>query len=240
MKKNCLYCNKEFVTNNKLKKHCDSSCRYKGWATENKKAVWYKLRCVTCGFEIKTKQPNHKYCSEYCRRLDKTTVKIITLKDIQLEHDNTYLGTERECEWCGEVYLSLNAPRKYCSDVCANNAGWALKKLRYYRKGISRSSKDKSRVNRAKRNGEVDFSITLPKLYKRDKGVCYLCNTPVDYADSKYDGNGHYIAGNMHPSVDHVIPLASGGTHTWDNVRLAHRVCNSIKGATNSGTVTPH
>lgn len=33
-----------------------------------------------------------------------------------------------------------------------------------------------------------------------------------------------------YPSVDHVIPLSKGGTHTWDNVKLAHKRCNSKKG----------
>jgi 5-methylcytosine-specific restriction endonuclease McrA len=31
------------------------------------------------------------------------------------------------------------------------------------------------------------------------------------------------------PTVDHIIPLAKGGTHTWDNVQLAHWSCNSDK-----------
>lgn len=25
------------------------------------------------------------------------------------------------------------------------------------------------------------------------------------------------------------VPLAKGGTHSWGNVRVAHRICNSIK-----------
>ncbi|MDT2396282.1 HNH endonuclease [Enterococcus avium] len=29
--------------------------------------------------------------------------------------------------------------------------------------------------------------------------------------------------------MDHVIPISKGGTHSWDNVRLAHRHCNAIK-----------
>lgn len=27
----------------------------------------------------------------------------------------------------------------------------------------------------------------------------------------------------------HVLPVVKGGTHTWDNVQLAHRGCNSSK-----------
>lgn len=38
-----------------------------------------------------------------------------------------------------------------------------------------------------------------------------------------------FIAGNMYPSIDHVRPLSRGGLHEWGNVKLAHRICNSIK-----------
>ena len=30
-------------------------------------------------------------------------------------------------------------------------------------------------------------------------------------------------------SKDHIIPLAKGGEHSWDNIQLAHRICNSLK-----------
>jgi 5-methylcytosine-specific restriction endonuclease McrA len=31
-------------------------------------------------------------------------------------------------------------------------------------------------------------------------------------------------------TVDHIVPLCQGGTHTWDNVQPAHRSCNEAKG----------
>ncbi len=30
--------------------------------------------------------------------------------------------------------------------------------------------------------------------------------------------------------VDHIVPLALGGTHTWNNVQLLCRACNGAKG----------
>ena len=32
-----------------------------------------------------------------------------------------------------------------------------------------------------------------------------------------------------YPTVDHIVPLSKGGTHTWNNVQLAHMACNSGK-----------
>lgn len=73
-----------------------------------------------------------------------------------------------------------------------------------------------------------DRNITLGSLFKRDKGICHICGKPCDYEDYTVDGDV-FIAGNWYPSVDHVIPVSKGGRHSWDNVKLAHRLCNSVK-----------
>ena len=33
----------------------------------------------------------------------------------------------------------------------------------------------------------------------------------------------------MSASLDHIVPLSQGGTHTLGNVQLAHLVCNERK-----------
>lgn len=52
----------------------------------------------------------------------------------------------------------------------------------------------------------------------------------TDWDDFHVDGYGNFIAGDMYPSMDHVIPLAAGGAHTNGNLRIAHRLCNALKG----------
>ena len=74
----------------------------------------------------------------------------------------------------------------------------------------------------------IDRDITVDKLYKRDGGVCQICRRQCDFNDCLIK-DGTFYAGNNYPSIDHVIPLAKGGLHSWDNVQLAHRFCNSIK-----------
>ena len=74
----------------------------------------------------------------------------------------------------------------------------------------------------------VDNDITLEGLYKRDKGVCHICGGKCDYEDYVVSDQA-IICGDWYPSIDHVIPLSKGGEHSWDNVKLAHRICNSKK-----------
>lgn len=60
-------------------------------------------------------------------------------------------------------------------------------------------------------------------IYARDGWVCWICNEPVDRdAD---------ILDNRYPSLDHVLPRKHGGTHSPNNLRTAHRQCNSKRGA---------
>lgn len=79
---------------------------------------------------------------------------------------------------------------------------------------------------RASRYGCKDFdkTITLRALIARDNGVCQICGKQTDDSDIT---NGHI--GRMYPTLDHIIPLSKGGSHTWDNVQLAHMHCNAGK-----------
>ena len=54
-------------------------------------------------------------------------------------------------------------------------------------------------------------------VFQRANGLCGICRGPVDPA-SRWE-------------VDHVMPLVRGGTHSYDNVQLAHRSCNRRKHA---------
>jgi 5-methylcytosine-specific restriction endonuclease McrA len=56
----------------------------------------------------------------------------------------------------------------------------------------------------------------------RDNGICQICGKKIA---TKQRAPHPYSA-----SLDHIIPLAKGGTHEPKNVRLVHFICNSLKG----------
>lgn len=107
-------------------------------------------------------------------------------------------------------------------------------KVRQYRKDWEERHPERKRESRARYNrahpetvlawarrrraklaevtvGEVDNK----RVWKREKGICYLCGRPVPKSDVHYD---------------HVIPLSRGGTHSEDNIRVTHARCNQLKG----------
>lgn len=118
-----------------------------------------------------------------------------------------------KCIECGSFFGSKRK-RSICSKSCTNRRDNRLKELR----------KRKLRIN-----GRVDYSITLEKLIQKEKNVCYLCGGQCDLNDFVIDDRGSFIVGLNYPSIEHVIPVSKGGTHTWDNVKLAHHYCNTIK-----------
>ena len=88
-------------------------------------------------------------------------------------------------------------------------------------RAIRRSQSKQLRRAQSKANGPYDKDISLWAVSSRDSDTCHICRAKVDWKDK--------TIGNMYPSVDHVVPLSKGGTHTWDNVKIAHRWCNSVK-----------
>jgi 5-methylcytosine-specific restriction endonuclease McrA len=80
-----------------------------------------------------------------------------------------------------------------------------------------RASAERNAKRRAQAYGaKVVVDITYDEIRQRDGDDCYLCGKFVSVHDMTFD---------------HVMPLSEGGDHAPDNVRIAHRVCNSQKGA---------
>lgn len=165
-----------------------------------------KIRCYEC----------EKIATQKRRELEKLIKEQERQRQIELRN---FLNSFKEqlsmsvCEYCGNYFIA-DGKKKYCSTRCADRK--------------HDGKKTRVRIQRASKVGKIDYSITLPKLIKRDNNICYLCGKECNSNDYTYKGNV-FIAGNYYPSVDHIKPIAKGGKHSWDNVKLAHRICNSIK-----------
>lgn len=86
---------------------------------------------------------------------------------------------------------------------------------RRYRTAHAAQVYDKNANRRARLKGATVEPIARRTVYERDGGICGICREPVAF-------------GAM--TLDHVIPLAAGGPHTYTNVQTAHGPCNSRKG----------
>lgn len=191
-------------------------------------------RCLQCKSFYESDNPNRKYCSDKCRKKynrDRYGTFIYICagcgNEFRAYRKRKYCKKEcggekylhqhltiekrveynRQCKECGKSFTTTNKAQYFCTHPCNRAYGYRVK--------------DVNRRKKIKENGRVDHSISVERLIKRDGENCYICggktNKKLNYTESDY------------PSIDHVIPIAKGGTHTWDNVKLAHRKCNIKK-----------
>lgn len=58
-------------------------------------------------------------------------------------------------------------------------------------------------------------------LFEAHGWVCCICNKPIN---RRLRCPNWYAA-----TIEHIIPISKGGTHTWDNTAPAHLICNLRK-----------
>lgn len=166
-----------------------------------------RLKCKECGAVIEratsTVRDKSIVC-EYCREIKEKAEARRKRREEYFE-----LLKDKACPVCGKIFHSKDSHKIYCCNEC-----------RRKKKGSSRSMR-----SRAKKYGaQYEPGITLGKLVLRDSGICQICGKPINWNDNTWGSTGP-----TYPSIDHIVALKNGGGHTWDNVQLAHIICNSYK-----------
>ena len=59
---------------------------------------------------------------------------------------------------------------------------------------------------------------TRARVFARDGYVCQICNRPTSLIHDPLD--------DLSPEIDHIVPVYDGGASVFENLRVAHRVCN--------------
>lgn len=165
-----------------------------------------KIKCKRCGnvieraySTVKHKNVECEYCKEV-KQLQEARQKMACFL-IALKDART----PRRCANCGKMFTSNYPTQKYCSDKCKSVGKTHRSRCRHY--GVY-----------------CDPSVTRIKVVRRDKNICQICGKTCDPNDRRWG-----TLGANFPTLDHIIPLAKGGTHTWDNVQYACASCNSYK-----------
>lgn len=178
-----------------------------------------KTVCDSCLNKIKEEnKQTKKEIKQLANNLFKELKQLKKSQQKLIDKQEKIKERTKECSTCGSAFVGASVLSAYCSPKCRNKAENRKKEIRKGKRGELILS-----------NGNVDADISLEKLVLRDNNTCYLCGEQCDNDDYIVTDEGHYITGNHYPSIDHVVAIANGGTHTWDNVLLAHRICNSIK-----------
>lgn len=146
--------------------------------------------------------------------------EVLALKRIAKHRPNWFFSG---CVCCGKRQMRPTLARAICFACQRAKAralpSWKANKARY----------------KASRKAKEGAALDLVNPYEvlcRDKWTCQICGirTPRSL-------RGSYAPDA--PEVDHINPLALGGSHTLENLQCACRACNLRKGAkgTPSGVV---
>ncbi len=119
----------------------------------------------------------------------------------------------RACVVC-ETFYTSRWPSVTCSEEC----------MAIRNRGRRRLAKDRRRVRKREAFRE---DVYRAKVFAADGYRCHLCGLMTD--------RSKVVPHPKAPTIDHVIPLAEGGTHEPSNCRTAHFLCNSIKGDRGGG-----
>lgn len=222
---------------------CDGQCAINAETCRQcRRKPAFTVTCAQCRAPFETNRVNARCCSAQCK-------KAYSSRDQYRHKVDPLNGTAAECVWCF-VAFDFSSHRPCCSAVCSSERDrhWLTWKqplschlpqcvdcstviaLTANGKRCSdcqvrfdgtRRNHSHARRKRAERNGDSDIHWRL--LGDRDTWRCHLCGERVP----KVAGTARNDRG---ATVDHLLPIAAGGTHTWDNVALAHRKCNLSRG----------
>lgn len=212
-----------------------------------------RVRCRKCGFEFERTFQNLRcgnvVCSE-CAKVQKAAEEQARKKE-QEEHKakqeaeriaknplglsyyqlcvQAKLDVVHICEVCGNKYTMRARMEKeglkYCSDNGCCSKVCSKKRAR---RKMRANGFPKNHLHRAHLYGcDYESGITLKSLIKRDGLRCAICGEMCDPNDHEWTD----YFGPKSPTIDHIIPMSKGGGHVWNNVQIAHAICNSAKGA---------
>lgn len=206
----CMNCGKVYVNKRQVgegDKFCTRECsdqyRIKERDRKALERIASKYRfCNICGKEY-LQYRKALFCSQDCRK-----EHCRRLSQKRADSKSTIITSV--CKECGKEF-SYKAYKRtteivYCSDKCL-------------KKACRRNAKHNRRIviKQAKKE-----PISMNYLMKKYRSRCQMCDCKV------HRSNGKDWSPNI-ATIDHIIPVSKGGTHTYDNVQLLCAMCNTRK-----------
>lgn len=194
-------------------------------------------RCADCAVEFPAALTGP--VAKRCPRCREQARREKMYADWQKQREARYRAERRDatCADCGQQYR--RHPRDTKSFQCrpcrdAAKADWKKRWAETYADKAHRSKRKWHAANRDKvkaykhrrrvlaRDAEAD-EFVAQDIFERDNWTCQLCGKHLDPAVE--------YPSNESPSIDHIVPVSLGGTHTLANVQAACMGCNRSKGA---------
>lgn len=182
-------------------KYCSPTCRRKASDSLKPRKGLVQKTCASCHQSFMTNFHKQLFCSNLCRR-----DQALKTQPWPRSWNRTNQVFESTCQDCN-VFVSKATPfgKIIRCDLCRGKATSAKNRMK----------------NTKRRRMYSGHRITVEALAIRDGLDCYLCNQEIDLSIPRNTPMG--------ATIEHILPRAHGGMDTWDNVKLAHWICNNAK-----------
>jgi hypothetical protein len=231
----CVECGKQWKqwlrTPSEARKTCSDECLLRGIASRSTKPL-PQMTCERCGMQFRKRsktRDSNRFCSRMCGGTLKTPEmkqadaaakamrKMIRQEMRRVMREERLRAIEQErnrpklrswiCSGCGKKTETYGRLLRTCGECKAMKLKTANKIAKHRRRA-------------AKKN--ADFVPVHPDvIFERDRWKCCHCGCKVS---KKHDPNH-----DRYPNLDHVIPIAKGGSHRPENLQCLCRACNLEK-----------
>lgn len=156
-----------------------------------------------------------KQLDDFCKDRKKPDGLFIWCRQCSAEHRKNRIGNpvtpeKQKCNRCDEIFP--------CTPEFFQRAATNYTGFQYECKPCKASRRNNYRNEYGALGGDfIEYKI----VFERDSGICGICSEVVDATLSRRSRLGG--------TIDHIMPLSRGGRHTYQNVQLAHKGCNSAK-----------
>lgn len=221
------------------KVYCSERCRKKA-ENARRPQPRHKCRCAVCDVEFVATRSWARYCSKACEGRAKA-IRYAGMERAPKRWSNlrwTECGTcgwwrsrrgrrcpkwrdhppapPFDCRGCGQrVVPGETADRRaraWCSKRCKQRS----------RKRINPEARQRrNAARRARLRGATVERFDRAEIFERDGWRCQICRKAL-----RRDA---LVPHPLAPTIDHIVPLACGGSHEPRNVQAAHFMCNSHK-----------
>lgn len=195
--------------------------------------------CIICGNSFYVTGNWALMCSDDCRKKRASELERERYASMKMRRQS--LLNNLKCPMCSKLFDAISARQKYCSTRCCQRSNTNFKaakgseircvrclksftngngRAKYCSRTCKRAGTNSDYRSRAKRwNVEFDPTVTIVNIIARFGRGCAECGELIlGEHSSKANQDG--------PSIDHIVPMSSGGAHVWTNVELVHLRCN--------------
>lgn len=203
-------------------KHGDANYRIKGEIRDGKRI------CPHCNDDkpLDMFSPRQRWCKACCaaRKRSKPRPPVVPLPLIYCVECGTRFSPRTRNVICCTPDCALKRRHRFDREDSADrDRDEANASTRRWYSENKQTAFNSSNNYRARKVHAYVEDVDRLIVFNRDNWICQLCHTPIDPTAKRPDP---WMA-----SLDHRVPLAHGGKHSYENCQASHLVCNERKGA---------